>query len=543
MKAVSFGAMLLILTCLSFGLVLSGCGCGDDDDDDSGGGASYGACCEENQCSVKTYEDCAGAWQGPDTDCEPNPCEADDDDTGDDDTSVDDDTSDDDTSDDDDDAGLFHKKISDPFERPWDMAYSVADGTLLTSYDGFFTTYLKVDDNAEIVWTHRFDVDASVALNNSIPIPGEGDTLIHIGADESKIYLWQTDSFVFDWGKSYDYDTDLFPPTLSYLLFGTRFTDGKIAIVGATEIPTYGGFALDGAPMVTLTDDGGGLVWSKQYYIEGWYFIPKFLMEREDAFVLVGEAYTMTPTLTSTTKAGLVIVDKTTGNAVGDAQFYGVDGDLVPTGISSGGNYLSGYAFLPWDDSFLQGFVMKLSDSGAPLAQATKAFISDSFPFRIINCVEQIGENELVLGGTAMMENEMGGTAPGQFFTMKTDADLSNVAWSTVYSDKAESGEYLDVGDAYLCRTTPDDRLLFWGAFTQVNGIGYAIKASTEDGRSACLNEPIETSIQDLDVLYESSAITVSSGVLGNAQDHTVPDDTPDDWALDITTVCETGSN
>ena len=207
MKAVSFWAMLLILTCLSFGLVLSGCG--DDD--------------------------------------------------------------------------LFHKMIDDSFDRPWDMAYSLADGTLLTSYDGFFTTYLKVDDNAEIVWTHRFVFDASVALNNSIPIPGEGDTLGHLGADESKIYLWQTDSFVFDWGKSYYYDTDLFPPTLSGLLFGTLFTDGKIAIVGATEIPTYGGYALDGAPMVTLTDAGGGIVWSKQYYIEGWYFIPKFMMEREDA--------------------------------------------------------------------------------------------------------------------------------------------------------------------------------------------------------------------------------------------------------------------
>jgi len=161
-----------------------GCGNGDDDANDQAG-VTYGACCEEGQCSVKTYEDCAGAWQGPNTDCSPNPCETSDDDSSIDDDAVDDDTIDDDASNDD--VDLFQKMINDSLERPWTSANPLSDGVLLTSYDGFFSTFMKVDDNADILWTKRFDQSASVALNNSIFIPGDGDISYHIGADAAKI--------------------------------------------------------------------------------------------------------------------------------------------------------------------------------------------------------------------------------------------------------------------------------------------------------------------------------------------------------------------
>jgi formylglycine-generating enzyme required for sulfatase activity len=86
---------ILALACLlSFSI---SCGCGDNDDDSGGatdddaGGEEYGACCVDGTCSVTTYDDCLASWQGPETNCDPNPCGDDDldDDTDDD---VDDDT-------------------------------------------------------------------------------------------------------------------------------------------------------------------------------------------------------------------------------------------------------------------------------------------------------------------------------------------------------------------------------------------------------------------------------------------------------------------
>jgi hypothetical protein len=490
------------------GLTLSviGCAGGDDDSDDDGAGNN-------------------------------------DDDAADDDA-ADDDAADDDAADDDagdDDTSLFQKRINDSFGRPWDMAYSLGDGVLLTSYDGFFSTYLKVDDNAEIVWVRRFDQSASVAFNNSIVIPDEGVTLGHLSADASKIYLWQTQDFVFDWGKSYDYDADLFVPADSFLSFGARLAGGNVAIVGGTEITTGGGYGLDCAAMVTVTDDSGDIVWSKQYYIEGWYFAPAFLLDNGTNYVLVGAASTI-GILTSTAKVGVVVVDKAAGEPVGDAQIYSVDGDLVANGRSSNGAYLAGYAFLPFAGQTL-GFVMKLAESGAPVVEWSKAMTSDDFPFRAIDCIEQVGE-DLLLGGTAMTENGMGGSNPGQFFAAKTDAELTAFAWSTIYSDTAQSGELLDVGEAFMCKITPDNRALFWGNFTQVNGIGYAIKANLDSGQSACLNEPMDTSIQALDVQYETHPITTSSDVLSNPQSHTIDPDNSDDGLLDgIMTICQGGAD
>jgi hypothetical protein len=345
--------------------------------------------------------------------------------------------------------------------------------------------------------------------------------------------LWQTEHFAFRWGKSYSIDTLLFPPASSSINFGTRLKNGSIAIIGRTDIPTLGGFSMDRALVMTLVDSSGNILWSNHLRIDGWCFTPVFVTETENAIRIICQSYTMNP-LQSTDGVGIVAVDKATGNAIDEAQIYGISGELVLKGCSSNGQFISGYAF-ELSVGHSVGFVMKLSESGPPAVELSKAINSTSFPGGSIHCVTQVGSEGLVLGGMAMMPNLLGGFSSGQFFTAKTDTNLSVITWSMVYSETAQSGELEDVGVAYLCKTTSDNKFLFWGDFS---GPAYAIKANPDSGRSSCLNIPIDVSLNEMSATHDTRPITVSSGVFSNPQEYVVADDISDDAPTSVITVC-----
>jgi len=433
---------------------------------------------------------------------------------------------------------VFHKFINDPYTE-WVAAYNDNDEVTHISYDGFFTTFLKTNADADTLWSLRYGAYAQ--LPYSLFVPAANDTNYHIFGDSSKIYLSKTHHLSYLWTKSYHYDTLLFHPNLSELCFGTHLSDGKTALVGKVIIPTGGGFGMDIAPVVTLTDNAGNLIWSKHYYAAGWCFHPQFMAENGNTLVLLGVIRSVIAGQPNSTDAlASMAIDRITGNVYNHVHVYRVEGDMALNGISDDGRFAVGYYFEPWGT--VPGgrtLIARLSESGA--ISWMKTINTVSHPAGAVNCITEVNSGRLLIGGSAMSINNFGGTNDGQFFAATTDSLCDSVFWYTVFSGTAYSGELLSTGSAVLCKTFQDNSYLLWGSYTNSNGVGYAIKVNAANGLSACQNIPLAASTMPVNTTDTTYTITTQTGVLSDAQTEQLTDDIPEPplGSLKVSILCQ----
>lgn len=433
---------------------------------------------------------------------------------------------------------LFHKFINDPYTY-WVAAYSDNDEVTHISYDGFFTTFLKTNANADTLWSLRYGGYAQ--LPYSLFVPATNDTNYHIFGDSSKIYLSKTHLLSYLWTKSFRYDTLLFHPNLSELCFGTHLTDGKTAMVGKVVIPTGGGFGMDIAPVVTLTDIAGNIIWSRHYYAAGWCFHPQFIADNGNTLVLLGIICSVIAGQPNSTDAlASMAIDRTTGNVIDNVHVYRVDVDIALNGISASGRYAVGYYFEPWGT--VPGgrtLIARISENGA--ISWMKTINTVSHPAGAVNCITEVNSGRLLVGGSAMSLNNFGGTNDGQFFAATTDSLCDSVFWYTLFSDTAYSGELLSTGAAMLCKKLQDNNFLLWGTYTNSHGIGYAIRVNAANGLSACQSISLNATTMPVNTSDTTYTVVTQSGVFSDPQTENLADDIPEPplGTLKISVLCQ----
>jgi hypothetical protein len=435
---------------------------------------------------------------------------------------------------------LFLKFINDPFEN-WMGGYNDKNEMVLISNDGFYTTFLKLNENLDTLYTMRYN--AFENITNSFIIPDTANNMYLVKIDTSNIYLSLNKDFSYQWAKSFAYDTNLMHPFLSEFVFGKRLLDGNILLVSKNIIPTHEGFAYDIAPIILLTDNNGNLLWSKKYHIPTKCFEPMFIVEKESVYILFGTMYALEPGMPSTTNslAGFAI-NKTDGEVIGEVNVYSIDGDLEIKNVSEDGNFLSGIYFNPFEDTFGYAFISDISETGE--LNNFKMIYSDTHPSIYLTTISNLNNGKIAFGGTARTINEFGGTNEGQFFTFLTDNLLEQADWASVYSDTTTEGDFLNTGCAFLSKETDDNNLLFWGNYSNSNGMNYAFKVDSNTGNSACKNNPINVSFTSFEYNFQNFEVTEYSNIFADGESYDIIDDIPESptGSINISTICESST-
>ena len=419
---------------------------------------------------------------------------------------------------------LFQKYIQG--QDNWSYGYNDNDEVLLIGDDGFFVNFTKLDDDATILWSKKFTTFDDIV--HAIVIPSTNKRLYHLSGDSANIYLSATNNFNYLGAKLYPYDTSIFNPYNSSLICGKRFANGNIALVGKTEIPTGGGMGSDLAPMVALTDSIGNLLWSRQYRINGHSLSPFKIVENNNGYLLAGAFFTYSGGLQTITSLATLLIDKQTGAPIGDVHEAHFDGEINMFNISDDGKYIVGNSFDVFATGHTFGMVAKIRDDGSFQFITninTNAFGNPSMILRTVT----------VMNGTSIT---VAGSMQNYFFACKADSALNNIHWGMMYSDTSASGDLLNQGEAYLSKTTTDNNLLYWGAFTYASGMGYAIKANAANGMSACNNIPLKLSFNTIPYLFSTYTMTSTPNVLGAGQSITLTNPTPEPSSGAVSTMC-----
>ncbi len=408
----------------------------------------------------------------------------------------------------------------------WSYGYTDNNEVLLIGDDGFFVNFTKLDDAANILWSKKYTTFEAIV--HAIPIPYTNKKLFHFSADTAKIYLSASDDFLYLWNKSYRYDTNIFVPSNSGLSFGKRFSDGNIAMVGSTDIPTGGGFSYDCAPMIALVDSVGNLLWSKQYHITNYSFIPQHIVKNSSGYLLVGKYFTFNGGLQSSPSIATLLVDKQTGASIGQVHEAIFDGEMGINNVSDDGGYIIGSVLDVFGGGNTFGMVAKINADGS--FQSIKTITSAAFtnPAMLLKTITRINASAIAIGGSLS----------GHYFAIKADTSFATFHWGMMYSDTSASGDILNSGEAVLSKTTSDNNLLFWGTFTYGSGMGYAIKVNGVDGMSACNNIPVTLSLHNLTFNFNAYSANTLSNVLSPPQTITIQNSVPEASSGSVSTMC-----
>jgi hypothetical protein len=434
----------------------------------------------------------------------------------------------------------FLKFINDPYCY-WTGGFNDNNETMMISNDGFFTTFLKLDDNADTLWSKRFNPFQNIT--NSMLIPASDNSMYLMNMDTANVYLSLNQNFTYQWSESFSYDTVLMHHNLSQLVFGQKLSDGNVAVVSKNIIPTYDGYAYDLAPIILMTDNNGNLLWSKKYYIETLCFEPICIAEKANGYVLFGITFALVPGIPSTTNSlASFMIDKSTGESIGQMHMVSIDGELMVNKVSEDGNILIGNYFNPFEDSFGYAFISKINDYGE--LETPKRITSDSHPSTYLTTLTSTSDGNIALAGTARTLNIYGGTDEGQFFAMMTDDLIEQTVWSKVYSDTTLEGEFLETGTACLSKETADNNLLFWGEYSNSNGMNYGFKVNSNTGNSSCKNIPVNIEYLSFDYGIQNFEIIEYSDIFSFPEPAVVLDDIPESptGTITMSTICESST-
>jgi hypothetical protein len=223
-------------------------------------------------------------------------------------------------------------------------------------------------------------------------------------------------------------------------------------------------------------------------------------------------------------------------------HMYSIDGDLMVNSVSEDGNILIGDYFNPFEDSFGFGFISKISDNGELVNP--QIVTSDTHPSTYLTTITNTSDGNIVLAGTARTVNIYGGTDEGQFFAMMTDDLIEQTLWSNVYSDTTLEGEFLETGTAYLSKETDDNNLMFWGEYSNSNGMNYAFKVNSNTGNSTCKNVPVNMEFSNFEYITQNFDIIEYSDIFGSPEPAIVLDDIPESptGTITMSTICESST-